>query len=214
MLPSGNDASVVLAENFGCLIYFESIGQSKLFEEIHSVDVTEDAYISDYLQLFLQQMNNLCNDFGLKNTKFSNPHGMNNKNNYSTSLDVAKLTFQCLKNEEFRKICSTKSYQATIKFVELNDKVTERNIIWENTNKLLDKGFKGVKTGITNIAGACLSSWYVDFLDEFNKNEQANLIIVVLGSLNQDSRFEDTVKLADWYTLKLKEKYYENYNDH
>ncbi len=49
MLPSGNDAAVVLAENFGCLLYFESIGQSKLFEEIHSVDVTEDAYINDYM---------------------------------------------------------------------------------------------------------------------------------------------------------------------
>ena len=54
MLSSGNDASVVLAENFGCLLYFDSIGESKMFSEIHSVDVTEDAYINDYLQLFLQ----------------------------------------------------------------------------------------------------------------------------------------------------------------
>jgi D-alanyl-D-alanine carboxypeptidase len=28
MLPSGNDAAMVLAENFGCLLYFNSIGQS------------------------------------------------------------------------------------------------------------------------------------------------------------------------------------------
>lgn len=26
MLPSGNDAAVCLAENFGCLLYFNSIG--------------------------------------------------------------------------------------------------------------------------------------------------------------------------------------------
>lgn len=26
MLPSGNDSSVVLAENFGCLLYFDSVG--------------------------------------------------------------------------------------------------------------------------------------------------------------------------------------------
>ena len=26
MLPSGNDAAMVLAENFGCLMYFNSIG--------------------------------------------------------------------------------------------------------------------------------------------------------------------------------------------
>ena len=27
MLPSGNDAALALAENFGCLLYFNSIGQ-------------------------------------------------------------------------------------------------------------------------------------------------------------------------------------------
>lgn len=26
MLPSGNDAAMVIAENFGCLLYFNSIG--------------------------------------------------------------------------------------------------------------------------------------------------------------------------------------------
>ena len=40
MLPSGNDAAIVLAENFGCLLYFNSIGKSSLFMDIHSVDVT------------------------------------------------------------------------------------------------------------------------------------------------------------------------------
>lgn len=31
MLPSGNDAAVVLAENFGCLLYFDSIGEAFRF---------------------------------------------------------------------------------------------------------------------------------------------------------------------------------------
>ena len=44
MLPSGNDAAVALAENFGCLLYFNSIGSSEIFKEIHSVDVN-DIYI-------------------------------------------------------------------------------------------------------------------------------------------------------------------------
>jgi D-alanyl-D-alanine carboxypeptidase len=44
--------------------------------------------------------------------------------------------------------------------VEDNDEVSESEINWENTNKLLDKGFKGVKTGITPAAGACLSALY------------------------------------------------------
>ena len=35
-----------------------------------------------------------------------------------------------------------------------------RKIEWENTNKLLIKGYKGVKTGITAEAGYCLSSYF------------------------------------------------------
>lgn len=33
-------------------------------------------------------------------------------------------------------------------------------MIWVNTNKLLDKGYNGVKTGVTDNAGPCLSSSY------------------------------------------------------
>lgn len=41
-------------------------------------------------------------------------------------------------NEDFTLICETK--------------------IWSNTNRLLRKGWEGVKTGNTSSAGACLAS--------------------------------------------------------
>jgi D-alanyl-D-alanine carboxypeptidase len=31
---------------------------------------------------------------------------------------------------------------------------------WKNTNRLLDRGFIGIKTGITDSAGPCLASAY------------------------------------------------------
>ena len=31
---------------------------------------------------------------------------------------------------------------------------------WKNTNKLLDQGFEGIKTGHTETAGPCLASSY------------------------------------------------------
>ncbi|KAL4482858.1 hypothetical protein ABPG74_018884 [Tetrahymena malaccensis] len=209
MLPSGNDSAVVLAENFGCLLYFDSIGQNKVFQEIHSVDVTEDIYVRDYMKLFLKEMNGICEEFNLKSTKFNNPHGLVNKHNYSTCNDLARLTYFCLKNEEFRKIVATKTYRAVVKYVQFDNKVIERSILWENTNKLLDRGFKGVKTGITAAAGACLSSWYTQTIDEYSK-EECNIIIIVLGSVNQEQRFQDTIRLADWYVQRLKDKIYES----
>ena len=39
-------------------------------------------------------------------------------------------------------------------------------MIWKNTNKLLDKGFQGIKTGITDAAGPCLASSYKTTSDE------------------------------------------------
>ena len=60
MLPSGNDAALCLAENFGCILYFNNIGQSKLFADIHSVDVLDDSFTSEYSSLFLKEMNKVA----------------------------------------------------------------------------------------------------------------------------------------------------------
>jgi D-alanyl-D-alanine carboxypeptidase (penicillin-binding protein 5/6) len=106
-------------------------------------------------------MNKVAIEYGLKNTKFSNPHGLANKLNKSTCNDIAILTCKGLKMPEFAKIVQTKCYTCYYKLKEPENKSSEEFVNeWINTNKLLDKGFLGVKTGITNAAGACLSSLY------------------------------------------------------
>lgn len=63
---------------------------------------------------------------------------------------------------------------------------------------MLDKGnYFGVKTGITNSAGSCLSSLYCDYIKEINQD--VNIIIVVLGSFKADGRFDDTESIVEWY---------------
>lgn len=57
MLPSGNDAAIVLAENCGCLLHYENIGEKTMLEEMHSVDITDDPLVSKYNRLFLKEMN-------------------------------------------------------------------------------------------------------------------------------------------------------------
>ena len=58
---------------------------------------------------------------------------------------------------------------------------------WTNTNKLLTKGWEGVKTGHTTAAGYCLSSL------------RDGIYIVVVNSTNDPSRFSDTEKIYNWY---------------
>ncbi len=61
---------------------------------------------------------------------------------------------------------------------------------YENTNKLLEDGFDGIKTGITDTAGPCLAASYKDF------------IIVVLHSKSMNERWMEVKKLVKWMIRK------------
>jgi D-alanyl-D-alanine carboxypeptidase len=65
---------------------------------------------------------------------------------------------------------------------------------WVNTNRLLDKGWEGVKTGFTASAGSCLSSL------------REGIFIVVLNSQDDSSRFTDTQKVYEWYQDHLSDR--------
>jgi len=64
-----------------------------------------------------------------------------------------------------------------------------RDIVWTNTNKLLNNEFCGLKTGITKTAGSCLSAVYKP---EDDYEYEKTLIIIVLNCKNLDDRFMDT----------------------
>lgn len=65
-----------------------------------------------------------------------------------------------------------------------------REVFWENTNRLLYHGFHGIKTGITTEAGPCLASAY--------KTHDRNYVIVILGSKTTEDRWPETMKLLEW----------------
>lgn len=98
-------------------------------------------------QAFVRQMNRRAQTLGLKNTHFSNPHGLDSGENYSTALDLALLSREALKNPMFRTVVSTKNIQCAGQTLT-------------NHNKLLWRyeGCIGVKTGYTRHAGRILVS--------------------------------------------------------
>lgn len=123
MLASGNDAAVAISEHFGGIEKFVSL------------------------------MNQKALKVGAKNTHFENPNGLPHENHYSTAYDMALLTCEGLKNSDFAKIVSTKSYSISGK-----EKAYPRTLT--NHNKLLRMldDCIGVKTGFTKAAGRCLVS--------------------------------------------------------
>ena len=49
-------------------------------------------------------------ELGCKNTNFTNPHGLYNKNHYTCCYDIALIMREALKNPDFVKIDSTTSH--------------------------------------------------------------------------------------------------------
>ena len=100
---------------------------------------------SGSISAFAARMNEKAAVLGLKNTHYANPHGLDSEENYSTALDLARLTRFALQNPDFAQLVSTKS-------VTIGDRVLT------NHNKLLWQysGAIGVKTGYTRTAGRIL----------------------------------------------------------
>jgi hypothetical protein len=107
---------------------------------------------------FIKEMNKHAAKLGMKNTHFDSPHGLSNKYNYSTAYDVAMLCSVCIGIPDFNRITRTKSYicKPRNRTIQCHTKSSMKDYRWENTNKLLSKGFVGIKTGVTYTAGPCL----------------------------------------------------------
>jgi len=85
MLPSGNDAASVLAENLGACVYYDRLGEAHLLVgssslikvDLKSLDLTEDSWnIKIYTEQFVKVMNSVAKEIGMKDTFYVNPHGL------------------------------------------------------------------------------------------------------------------------------------------
>ncbi len=102
---------------------------------------------------FSDMMNRTATRLGLSDTHFTNPHGLDNAEHYTTAADLAKLTAYALKNEKFREIVATKKRSIPLK----NGEGT-RVLINHNRLLRLSDDVIGVKTGFTKHSGRCLVS--------------------------------------------------------
>lgn len=104
---------------------------------------------------FVKQMNALAKEIGMRNTRFTNPHGLDDKKPvpYSTAEDLAKLTGYAMKSPGFRFMVSQKERKIGYQAAGGEDS----QYLLRNTNELLGvAGIDGVKTGLTQKAGGCL----------------------------------------------------------
>ncbi len=172
MLPSGNDASVALAEHLG----------ERLADKKADGGDAVGAY-----DIFVAAMNRKAEEIGMKSTHFSNTHGLPSAEHQTTARDLALLAYEAFKQPGFRELVSTPQHGYTV------DSTTgyKRNVVWRNSNQLLrTEGYDGIKTGTTGAAGSCLVST--------GERDGHRLILAVLGSTSSDARYTDTRNLYRW----------------
>lgn len=152
-------------------------------------------HVGGSIRGFVDMMNARARELGAVNSNFANPHGFHDPNHYTTASDLALLARHAMKNETFREIVATKTYdlpptnkcEKTRKLSNTNHLVSK----YRNTS-LFYQYATGIKTGHTDESGDCLVA-------SATKGD-INLLSVILGCENENEKdkaysFTDTTAL-------------------
>lgn len=136
-------------------------------------------------ETFVSKMNKKAQELGMTATVFKNCTGLPEEGHLSTARDVAKMSQELLKHEDYFTWSTT--WMDEIRH-EKDGRVTEL----VNTNKLIRSlaGCDGLKTGSTSEAKFCITTTA--------KRGDMRLISVVLGGSTSALRFEDAAKLINY----------------
>lgn len=126
-------------------------------------------------------MNKKARELGAYNTHFVNPNGLHNPEHYTTARDMALIAAAAMKNQEFKKVASAKSWVAHRGEGKYNYFYNKNKVVYQYD------GGTGIKIGFTKAAGRTLVA--------SSERDGMELICVVMNAPNW---FEDTYKLMDY----------------
>ena len=144
-------SSIYLVE--GERLTLEELLYALLLESANDAATAIAIAVAGSVEAFATLMNEKAATLGLKDTRFVNPHGLDDPHHYTTARELALVARAALNDPTFREICSTKR-----KVIPLHGDEGVRVLI--NHNRLLAsyEGCIGVKTGYTKKTGRCLVS--------------------------------------------------------
>lgn len=149
--------------------------------------------VSGNIEEFVKLMNAKAKELGMSNTNFVNTHGYHNDNHYTTARDLAVLCRYAMQNEMFRHVVGTAQYEIapTNKYEEVRPLSNNNALI--NPNKGWTHHYspaKGIKTGHTSVAGACLTA--------YAEKDNMKLISVTMKAPSSPESFVDTKNLFEY----------------
>lgn len=136
--------------------------------------------VSGSIDAFAEEMNETAAKIGMNDSHFTNPHGLDDKDHYTTAADLAKLTAYAMQNDDFRRIVST------MKHTIPSSDGSVRVLINHNKLLRLSDDVVGVKTGFTKRSGRCLVS-----------AAEADGVTVIAVTLNAPDDWNDHLNLHE-----------------
>ncbi len=152
--------------------------------------------ISNSTEEFVKLMNLKAKELELKDTNFTNPEGLHNKDQYTTAEDMAKLLDHALEDGDFRAIFTKESFLTT-STLDHPGGIQLRSTVLSVLHRFPQDGFQiiGGKSGTTSEAGQCWASLGIKDNKEY--------IVIVMGAELKDvshptnKHIEDTIKLYE-----------------
>ncbi len=177
LIPSGNDAAVALAVQFGGTI-----------------------------QGFVKMMNDTAAKIGCKNTHFDNPHGLDSATHKTTARDLTLMALEALKFPAFETIVASKTYDLPATNMNRERQLVNTNyLINPYRVTYYNEYCKGIKTGSTDAAGKCLVSYAskngYNYLAVAMGGEQKD---TDGDRIDENQAFMDTNKMYNWAFKNLK----------
>ncbi len=175
----------------GSQVYLEPGEEMSVDEMIKCVVVSSanDAavalaeYVAGSEELFVEQMNKRAGELGMNNTHFENTNGLDDtvSNHVTSARDIAIMSRELIKHPKILEYSSI-----------WMDTIRDGAFTLTNTNRLIRfySGANGLKTGSTSKAGFCISATAL--------RDNMQLIAVVMGAPNRDTRNEIAKKLLDF----------------
>ena len=168
MLESANECAYALAEHVG-----QKMG-------------------GDY-RTFIDMMNDRAKALGCENTHFNNSNGLPDEDHWVSAYDMALISIEAYKNEEFRKITGSTSYSIPItnKCEEVHYGHNHHKMLYPfrgDTSQLYEY-CTGGKTGYTSAANSTLVT--------YAEKDGLTLVCVVMDA-DSPAHYTDTRKLFDY----------------
>lgn len=154
LVQSGNDAAMAIAEHIG--------GSEERFAEL---------------------MNRKAREIGAENSNFVNPHGLFDRDHYTTASDLAKISRAALQNPVVARIAATKKFTLPGQESKPREFYNQNRLLWRY------EGTVGLKNGYTSDSRHSL-------VGAARRNDHT-LVAVVLGD-NRENVWTDVMEMFDF----------------